>query len=784
MPDDAIAEEEEDERQRGRGDEIVDIGAGDQQEAERRNGRLSSEATTGPTTPAVPIPRATSTEDPSVGGEVADPPKPRTNAITRRTTDESQSERPPSRGRPPKPRRTSTGSFRTANEVQAIEPESIEAAEERMNSQSGSGTPIGASFQPLSPTDGPDHRLSTVTTMTTRPNSGIYPENDDSMSSLIEHGQPSNGKAKSSQPQREGMLKHLVTKVATPSKRVQPVSSTSMTSPDDTPTTNGHTATNDPNSTHRRHSRVQFKLPETADGRRAELQARARVAQANLRQASKKVLRRHITDGAVIKMERMLLRIDTTPEKLTDEFDENEAQKSTTRTVEKWREYLVVCRESTDPEVGFRLQMYTSRVIPAVESKKSKRPKYEISVARKHCHVNLYSSLDKTIAVWTPSPRRKGCMIYLIQAQTGSNAMEWYTFLRQILGWNRSSRLQINVPDLGVALRLDNPFLDLETSRNLTDSVEGDDEAMLRTMQEEQVVASKIIDKCMDLLLSSAEYGDVVGQWQQKEKIGLAWKRYDRLEWIHGANERKMYGTIAMQKSHDLELRPKRHYPTAVKTPKGTTWSEPPPVEGFLIRLTNQTGNDKFLGKMFFKRLYFSMHDQYLCFSRPARAAPPPPPKLPLSENSRIPSAHEIAENTPLIFAINPYPVENDEVTWLQSEESTRKQHDQDAFDEASRKLNNVLHCDGYIDLTQVVKVRPMKSEASQEDHLDEGSDFDLEDTHRDRGRDEGTTGDIDTDKVFELVLRNGLTIRLQVRFASGFITFSMILTICRRLIK
>ena len=98
-------------------------------------------------------------------------------------------------------------------------------------------------------------------------------------------------------------------------------------------------------------------------------------------------------------------------------------------------------------------------------------------------------------------------------------------------------------------------------------------------MEAEKAVAGEIIARCMKMLEKDPEWTDVLEAWLRNEKMGLAWKRYDRLEWVHGANEQKMYGTIAMQRSHELELRPKQHYPTVAKS-YDVCLEEPAPVEG------------------------------------------------------------------------------------------------------------------------------------------------------------------------------------------------------------
>jgi hypothetical protein len=386
-------------------------------------------------------------------------------------------------------------------------------------------------------------------------------------------------------------------------------------------------------------------------------------------------------------------------------------------------------------------------------------------------------------------PASRGTQIFIMQARTASNAVEWYTFLRNIMGWRRASELQINIPDLSVSLRIADPLSNLEASQSEAQEADGEDseEAILKTMQEEQAVAKNLIKRCLHQLENSAEWADVLDTWVKNQRIGLAWKRYDRLEWIHGANERKMYGTIAMQKSHELELRPKSHYPTtAITKKKHKTLTEPVPVEGFLIRLTGQRGRARRLGLMYHKQLYFSTHDQYLIFLRPPKATPPPPPKLPATPGSQVPTARHISNKTPATWAVNPYPLKDDQIEWL-SEGHTRtpearRLHDEDASDEADRKVENLLECDGYINLADIKKVRKAKMGATPADEeIESGSDVDFDEEVDDTTRDDGATKEIDIDRSFELVMRNGLIIRLQVCRLRALLLKMLQLTLYRR---
>ncbi|THY58343.1 hypothetical protein D6C99_02237 [Aureobasidium pullulans] len=511
---------------------------------------------------------------------------------------------------------------------------------------------------------------------------------------------------------------------------------------------------------------VRFNIPENPVLKQ-EMQVRAKMAQGTRKRLSRRFTRGKLKDGEIVKVEKMLVRLDITTgsEQPNDDYDEKDSQRVETRITEKWREFMVVCRESHEDDAVLCLQMYKTRVIPATnESKTKKRFKHQILLDPTKLKVNLYSSLDKTLVLW----QAKGpqTIICFLRPQTTPSAVEWYTFLRGVLGLHRPRTLHINIPDLSVGLRLDNPFEELESSEALQQAADGDEAAIAKAMQAERAIASKIIDRCFDMLAQNPEWDDILKIWGHKSKIGLAWKRYDRLEWVHGINEHKMYGTMALQRTHELELRPKQHYPVSVKMASGESMQEPAPVEGFLIRLTSQKGNEQKFGKLFYKRLYFSTQNNYLLFLRPAKAKPPPPPKMPMKENSNIPSAKQIAEKIPLIYAVNPFPLLGDTVAWLAgsaNDAEDRKRHDRDAYDEAERNALSLLDCDGFINLADVVEVRNAVRGATPADEaVDEGPQVDFDEEVEDSHHDDGTTKDFDDERTFELLMRNGLVVRLQ----------------------
>ncbi len=506
---------------------------------------------------------------------------------------------------------------------------------------------------------------------------------------------------------------------------------------------------------------VRFKVSEGVHKGQHKIVNKAIRAQGRV--ANKRLRRNTLREGTIVKMERMLVRIDMTMQPVPDEFDENESLKVETRLLEKWREFMIVARKSKKQDIDdFRLQMYKTRVIPEIDDGRTKKkPTHEIRLDPKTAKVNMYSSLDKSVVIW--HPYKKGTRIIVMRPSSTAHSVEWYTFLRDALGWERPTVLQVNVPDLDVTLRLERPFEGLEAA-----GLDAADEetALARTVEAEKAVSGKIISQCLGMLEGDPEWSNVLKLWSETANMGLAWKRYDRLEWIYGANEQKMYGSMAMARSHDLELRPKQHYPTTTHGRKGVSHEEPAPIEGFLIRLTSQKGIHRRMGKAFFKRLYFSTQNQFLLFNRPAKTTPPHPPRLATISGSNVPSAHEIVEKTPMTFDIEPFKLQNNGVSWLSSsDQDSVQRHDREAVEEARRNLANITDADGYVNMCNIRKVRKIKWGASPIDEgleTGSGSDVDFHQDVSDTRREDGTTKEIDDDRTFELLLDNGLIIRLQ----------------------
>ena len=105
---------------------------------------------------------------------------------------------------------------------------------------------------------------------------------------------------------------------------------------------------------------VRFNLPgEVADH---DGHADAQLAQLSRRRFRRRARRSRKQDGEIAKMEKMLVKIESTRQDLPEEYDENESMNVETAAVRKWQEYIIICRETVDAEADFILQLYKTRV--------------------------------------------------------------------------------------------------------------------------------------------------------------------------------------------------------------------------------------------------------------------------------------------------------------------------------------------------------------------------------------------------------------------------------------
>jgi hypothetical protein len=245
---------------------------------------------------------------------------------------------------PKKTRRSSTKSFVTASESQPPSPPSDESAGEEQDQASASNLSIGKKEEGQK-------------ALGKRPVSTAESSNGMPGGSTI--GQPSVDAASTSS---------LLRKTDTSKTQAEPDSKTPARGILARATKRSQTGSDEPGQARLAVSRtksnlrnlVKFDLPE--DSKRASLHLKAKAAQMTVSRASSRLMRHKLKDGLVLKMERMLIRVDAAGKDVPEDFDENGNQKIDSRVKDKWREYMVVCRQSITEDADFVLQMYKTRV--------------------------------------------------------------------------------------------------------------------------------------------------------------------------------------------------------------------------------------------------------------------------------------------------------------------------------------------------------------------------------------------------------------------------------------
>ncbi|KAK9473101.1 Pleckstrin homology domain-containing protein [Dipodascopsis tothii] len=528
--------------------------------------------------------------------------------------------------------------------------------------------------------------------------------------------------------------------------------------------------------------------------------------------------------GQAIKIDKLLVSVKRADVRSLP-IDFNEADHVHMAVVERAREYLVVARYTGDVAAPVSLQFYRTTAVPAVTAEPPPtKAAFAIRLDRKAVRVNLFSSLDKSLVLYMPTPDQPkdaaSMSIYIVRSHMPSTSLAWYGFLRNVLGGKLVRDLILQVPDLEASLKIVIPWSQMHPNKvpaartpdpttvpalasiseetlaepepeSAPAPALADSDQVLVTHPTKSAVAQislseYIIATALDVLGKVAAYRETVAAWRQHERMGLVWRRYDRIEWLSGMSEQQMYATWALRKTHELELRPKVHYPTQVvhRTPVTSaspppadapadcgTLNEPPPVEGFLIRLTHYNGMQRQMGRLFYKQFYFMTHDNLLLFCRPHDATPPPFEK-PFSPGA--PTGTFVHEFTPFpLRSTRPGAVDTAaQIEWLDGHITDPKkvrQLDDIASSEMYRRIYQLLTAAGFIDLCDVADVRPVERDADGADYnigTDSSLDFNnltpSSDGSASAYAEDGAITAFDDERVLELVLKTGLVIRLQ----------------------
>lgn len=475
--------------------------------------------------------------------------------------------------------------------------------------------------------------------------------------------------------------------------------------------------------------------------------------------------------GEVVRIEKLLVMVKGSKAKyITPEF--NEVENLETRILERWKEYVVVARNTGNSEAPITLQFYNTRSIAKIEKEMTKSiSKIDINLTS-DMYVKFYSTLDKTIVLWRSTS--KGSLLYILRARSHESSLRWLALFRRALGVKQSPHLVLGVPNLGVTVEIVLPLAHIMREQSKHAAMQKEKQLInyqdmkSRTARSSPIL-SYIFTSVIEGLSGIDRFKNEVLDLITKEKMGLAWRRYDRLEWVDEANEEGIFCSWVLRKTHDLEFRPKKAYPTIVTFEDGMEMEEPVPVEGYLVRLTTWSGHVRQrrtkLSKLFYKKLYFHSHDNILFFSQPSNAVPPHPSNniadftRPSQDSDNVPPA------SPLIYEVAPFKTdENGEIEWLNgnNNEEEVKRHDRAALYEIQRRVSMIVSADGFIDLCEIDCVRKVVRDFDGADEfMGTENEPQLLSCFTSDSSSSGEVTGYPDDFTFEIVMLSGLVIRL-----------------------
>ncbi|TID20389.1 hypothetical protein CANINC_003634 [Pichia inconspicua] len=355
-----------------------------------------------------------------------------------------------------------------------------------------------------------------------------------------------------------------------------------------------------------------------------------------------------------------------------------------------------------------------------------------IVISKFDTEISFANLLDKSIQI----NKTKGSRVfsYIFLAHSTTSAMTWISFLQQLLdprdtGAINNNSLMINIPVLNVSLDIigEKALLDFIMQEQIHSS---EFLSVRYHNQGYRFEKPEIFGFILELLkkrLTRLEDANVLSKdnstrefldklYLNEARLALAFKRYDRLEWILGENK-SLVQTLwnCIGSTYDLEIREYKHDTHHILHKV----LEPPPIEGFVVKLSDKFGRlTTTLGKHYFKLFYAFTSDNILFFQNFYRAVPAfPTTSDRVSPNTFISASgevHEIelleksAKFSSTVFASSPYPLEGNHIAWLTPETTLSEYHERDeyALYDAERRTGLISGAHSMIDLTKVVDVR------------------------------------------------------------------------------
>ncbi|CCK71723.1 Spo71p KNAG_0H03080 [Huiozyma naganishii CBS 8797] len=439
----------------------------------------------------------------------------------------------------------------------------------------------------------------------------------------------------------------------------------------------------------------------------------------------------------ILKMDKMLVMVKVAVKHKEPIPEFNETECIDTRIEERWKEYIVVARETDYSPPSVLLQFYRKRkLLKKSLAGASKEDMFHGTALAflldRNCLVRFYSTLDKTISIQVPDhllqeiPEEEfptvhseisPLKIYILRCSTLAKSYEWFVFLQKQLNRRAIPKcLSIKIPEVGLVVRatIHEPVMNFLTELEKKEEDSLKVAFLTRGYRIFQCPLLRYLTVVVFQELKRSGYQDQIDSWQRTNTVlGCDMRRYDRIEWCSGQESAFLKGSYTLEKTHLLEFRSLVHYPRQIRDDSGKTMLEPTPIEGYLLKCCNKFGADKLMfGRNFVKPSYFFTCDNLLFHLNSLEAVPPLPLNIEVDEYglpSDIDAATDEMENMAVHFEQDPYPITMEShISWLNKDISLADFNSRDhyAFKCFNRRIAQILKTNAILEMTRIKEIK------------------------------------------------------------------------------
>lgn len=272
------------------------------------------------------------------------------------------------------------------------------------------------------------------------------------------------------------------------------------------------------------------------------------------------------------------------------------------RIRDRWKEYYVVIRKShggSNPDTPLTFEFLKDRTIKRFSSPSENPPlmpasslgasnffrngvlDFELCLSK--CSINFYNYLDKSICISVPESAKeryftspnyidnKFVRLYIFKSISLVESVDWYLFLKSFYVSLSTRVINVFIPSLELDVTIEVP---LETYENFLKQSKKRKVFILEFKNNNynykvSTPTNYIIHIVLQRLKDIQQNFPVIKQWfetinNNSTKIGLAWKYFDRLEWIIDVNQNLVSQYFALD-FNSLVLEIISNYPTTVR---------------------------------------------------------------------------------------------------------------------------------------------------------------------------------------------------------------------------